>query len=612
MCQLGTPSLEDGHSGNDDHSGMSAIAPAATRSPFSANDTDGLSPINRQAEASADFPQKPSPRSVEASPERLQTTTSPKLSFVPLKPRSSSPRSPANCWHGVGSPPVLWPSPSKSPVRLHINSPKLSFVPLSLSSSAPRSPANRWHGVDVLAIEDSPPIATLSAGAAEQKGRGSLLLAAVLWVLVICCTHAFAELRWADIDEAGVATVLEFEQHAGGATCAGMKSATERIAQLEALAMAAGLDVPTAEEEVGHASQAPQHRQLFEGPFGVMSSPTAGLSEAYFLLYTSCVMWVGVVSVGLGSEAVFGTLMVRLISNADASQHSEGGMVGGQRLWQMAQLLFSLNILVAFFSRSALGLPFLVLGLWKLGFPETLVSLQLAGQRAIPASMRAFHFIDGLATLLHHTSTAFIIVAATTGLFPHSRALVAPCIVPIVQHMICLLKYVAPRTYLLLMLLTEVYFEWEVFGNLPHMHSPHGAPFSRIGRAVATDMLVSHWLYLVAALIKLVAPCFCSWGPAEVKGGVAQDSNEAAASRADSRLSHGSHSSADSRQSVLSAGAQLMELGMVRHGMGRQGSFKAPALAPNPGRCALRPARLQLRHDIKEAPCPASDDERVK
>ena len=93
---------------------------------------------------------------------------------------------------------------------------------------------------------------------------------------------------------------------------------------------------------------------------------------------------------------------------------------------------------------------------------------------------------------------------------------------------------------------------------------------------------------------------------------MAQDSNEAAASRADSRLSHGSHSSADSRQSVLSAGAQLMELGMVRHGMGRQGSFKAPALAPNPGRCALRPARLQLRHDIKEAPCPASDDERVK
>ena len=443
--------------------------------------------------------------------------------------------------------------------------------------------------VDVLANKDALPVTAVSADA-EQQGGGSLLLAAVLWVLIVCCMQAFAELRWADIDEAGMATV-EVEQHAGGATCTGMKAATQRIAQLEALATAAGLDVPP--ENVFYASQAPQHLQLFEGPFGDMSSPTAGLTEAYFLLYTSCIMWVGVVSVGLGSEAVFGTLMVRLVSNADGtSQRSAGGVVGGQRLWQMAQLLFSLNILVAFFSRSALGLPFLVLGLWKLGFPETLISLQLAGQRAMPASMRAFHFIDGLATLLHHTSTAFIIVASTTGLFPHSRALVAPCVVPIVQHMICLVKYVAPRTHMLLMLLTEVYFEWEVFGNLPHMHSPHGAPFSRIGRAVATDMLVSHWLYMVAAVIKLVAPSFCStWGPAEAAGEVAQYGNEqAAASRTDSRLSHGSQatsvatsvatlaaSTSLSPVSVLSAGAELMELGMVRHGMSRESSFKAPA-----------------------------------
>ena len=179
-------------------------------------------------------------------------------------------------------------------------------------------------------------------------------------------------------------------------------------------------------------------------------------------------------------------------------------------------------------------------------------------------------------------------MASTTGLFPHSRALVAPCVVPIVQHMICLLKYVAPRTHTLLMLLTEVYFEWEVFGNLPHMHSPHGAPFSRIGRAVATDMLVSHWLSMIAAVIKLFAPCFCTWGPAEAAGMVAQYGNEAAASRADSRLSNSSQATSVSAStslapvSVLSAGAELMELGMVRHGMSRKtkSRFKAPALAP--------------------------------
>ena len=90
--------------------------------------------------------------------------------------------------------------------------------------------------------------------------------------------------------------------------------------------------------------------------------------------------------------------------------------------------------------------------------------------------------------------------------------------------------------------------------------------------------------------MSLVAPSFCStWGPAEAAG-EAQYGNEAAASRTDSRLSHGSQAtsvatpvatSAASTSlapvSVLSAGAELMELGMVRHGMSRESSFKAPA-----------------------------------
>ena len=39
-----------------------------------------------------------------------------------------------------------------------------------------------------------------------------------------------------------------------------------------------------------------------------------------------------------------------------------------------AQLFFSLFVLVAFFSQgSAFGYPFLVLGLWKFGFPETVM-----------------------------------------------------------------------------------------------------------------------------------------------------------------------------------------------------------------------------------------------
>ena len=39
--------------------------------------------------------------------------------------------------------------------------------------------------------------------------------------------------------------------------------------------------------------------------------------------------------------------------------------------WHAAQLAFSLFLTVALFAHSAIGLPFLVLGLWKVGFPET-------------------------------------------------------------------------------------------------------------------------------------------------------------------------------------------------------------------------------------------------
>jgi hypothetical protein len=37
--------------------------------------------------------------------------------------------------------------------------------------------------------------------------------------------------------------------------------------------------------------------------------------------------------------------------------------------WHAAQLAFSLFLTVALFAHGAIGLPFLVLGLWKMGFP---------------------------------------------------------------------------------------------------------------------------------------------------------------------------------------------------------------------------------------------------
>eukprot|EP00966_Prymnesium_polylepis_P171529 3965794-Prymnesium_polylepis.1 len=52
----------------------------------------------------------------------------------------------------------------------------------------------------------------------------------------------------------------------------------------------------------------------------------------------------------------------------------------GTVIWHLAQLSFSLMLSVAFTATGGYGMPFLAVGLWKFGFPETvncLVMFQL-------------------------------------------------------------------------------------------------------------------------------------------------------------------------------------------------------------------------------------------
>ena len=63
------------------------------------------------------------------------------------------------------------------------------------------------------------------------------------------------------------------------------------------------------------------------------------------------------------SELVLGE---HIVKNMGGSDHEWTSVA-----WHAAQLAFSLCLTVALFAHSAIGLPFLVLGLWKVGFPET-------------------------------------------------------------------------------------------------------------------------------------------------------------------------------------------------------------------------------------------------
>jgi len=229
----------------------------------------------------------------------------------------------------------------------------------------------------------------------------------------------------------------------------------------------------------------PYDSELFGG--------TAQLDDVGFHIYFTLIAWTTVVIAGLSSEVFVGLTLIHQLLEHDL----------GVVIWHLSQMVSALCLTVAFFSDTAFGLPFLAAGLWKFGFPETITCLLLFYKN----TLKIDSLIDGMGTLLHHLSTSLTITGIMCHLFPRSRAIIAACVVPIMQHWFVLVKYSQPTVYLVLELLLEAWFEWEVITNIGEFHSPLGVVVTRMGRSCALTMLLAHWLYLTAATIRLVRGC---------------------------------------------------------------------------------------------------------
>ena len=226
-----------------------------------------------------------------------------------------------------------------------------------------------------------------------------------------------------------------------------------------------------------------------------MLGGTSTLSDKWFALYFTVVAWAIVAAFGLGSEITLGHTLMTWIAT-----HQSGTVI-----WHLAQLSFSLMLAVAFTATGGYGMPFLAVGLWKFGFPETVNCLIMFKIQDSKFSLRAISFlIDGYGTLLHHLSTSFTLVALMLHLFPHDRALTAACIVPIMQHMFILLKYHARTAYLILELTLEAWFQWEVISNVSSFHADMGLEITRVGRGMAMTMVFAHWLYLIGSALHML------------------------------------------------------------------------------------------------------------
>ena len=207
-------------------------------------------------------------------------------------------------------------------------------------------------------------------------------------------------------------------------------------------------------------------------------------------------LWAIVCVTGLGLEMVLGEPMVKaLVARGDGN---------GMQLWKGAQLFFSLAISVALFSQSPFGLPWAVAGFWKLGFPETMGcfrrALRIGTASKYPKFTSALAaWLNGIGTLVHHCSGAYLIVSVTTGLCQLDRRILALALPLVGQHLFTLLKYWNVPLYCIVELILEIIFEWEVFANLADSSFENGYDSSM--RGAALSMTFAHWCYWFAALL---------------------------------------------------------------------------------------------------------------
>ena len=168
-------------------------------------------------------------------------------------------------------------------------------------------------------------------------------------------------------------------------------------------------------------------------------SPTGWLSDMGFLRYSTLVLWLIVCVTGLGLEMVLGEPMVK-------SLMAKGNQSNTMQLWKGAQLLFSLAISVAIFSQSPFGLPWAVAGFWKAGFPETIGCFRRAFRLGTAPKKKLFRsalaaWLNGMGSLIHHCSGAYLVVCVATQLCPLDRRALAVSLPLVGQHLFVLLKY---------------------------------------------------------------------------------------------------------------------------------------------------------------------------
>ncbi|CAB9497867.1 expressed unknown protein [Seminavis robusta] len=236
-----------------------------------------------------------------------------------------------------------------------------------------------------------------------------------------------------------------------------------------------------------------------------------------FLLF---VVWITIELSGLGLELMVYVLVLL----------RRGWTEKEDRVFQLGQFFFPLLAVTALglsVKGNYMALPFIVLGHWKFGFPETLLYQFVAlfgeaplfravapGRFDLPQTHMYRHmrwhgqtrsnvgrvtdFLNGTGTALHHAAVAIGVAALLTGVARADRYAITPPLILAMQHWFTLLSPIHFASYVAVQILLEVAFEWVIFSELEYLAGNHW-----VAALSACTMVVAHWQYFLAGAIAL-------------------------------------------------------------------------------------------------------------
>ena len=170
----------------------------------------------------------------------------------------------------------------------------------------------------------------------------------------------------------------------------------------------------------------------------------------------------------------------------------------------LLQPLMSSATLYLSATRNGLSILTTVTSLWKDGMPESIAFVYAAlfhpDKGRSTFACRLSDFLSGTGTTMQNSGASMLASMLLTGVISPTREILDPATILVIQHWTLPLQYLNIWLYGIFAVVTEIWFEWSVFGNQNELLKEHWSAAS--GYLV---IIAAHWFFLISAALNIRA-----------------------------------------------------------------------------------------------------------